>query len=139
MLASSGEITEPWPVRVSSTVTIPSSKMPARNRFLDEPGDALVADPVLQEADDPFLRDLREERPDISVEDEVHLSAADPDDQGIQRVVLTAPWSEPTREPEEVLLVDRVQYRGHRLLDDLVFERSDRKRALAAVFLRNVA
>jgi len=50
--------------------------------FLDEPDDALVADPVLQEADDPFLGNLREERPDVGVEDEVHLSAADPDDKG---------------------------------------------------------
>jgi len=46
--------------------------------FLDEPEDARVADPVLQEADHPLLGDLREERPDIGVEYEVHLPAADP-------------------------------------------------------------
>jgi site-specific DNA recombinase len=36
--------------------------------FLDEPEDACVADPVLKEADNPLLGNLREERPDISVE-----------------------------------------------------------------------
>src|SRR3954471_19581607 len=107
--------------------------------FLDEPDDALVADPVLQEADDPFLGNLREERPDVGVENEVHPPAADPDNQRIQRIMLAAPWPEPVREPEEILLVDRVQHRRRGSLDDLVFQRRDRKRTLAAVFLRNVA
>ena len=43
------------------------------------------------------------------------------------------------REPEEVFLVDHAQHGGHGSLDDLVFECCDRERALAAVFLRNVA
>ena len=107
--------------------------------FLDEPEDARVADPVLKEADNPLLGNLREERPDISVEYEVHLLAADPDDERIQRIVLTAFWSEPIREPEEVFLVDRAQHRSHGSLDDFVFEGRNRERTLAAVFLRNVA
>ena len=65
--------------------------------FLDEPEDTLVADPVLQEADDPLLGNLREERPDVGVENVVHLSAADPDDQRIQRIMLAASWPEPVR------------------------------------------
>src|SRR4051794_12592427 len=107
--------------------------------FLDEPDDALVADPVLQEADDPFLGDLREERPDVGVENEIHLPTADPDNQRVQRIMLAAPWPEPVREPEEILLVDRAQHRCRGSLGDLVFQRHDRERALAAVFLRNVA
>ena len=75
--------------------------------FLDEPDDALIADPVFQEADDPFLGDFREERPNIGVEYKVHFPAADPDDECIQRMVLAASRSEPVREPEETLLVDR--------------------------------
>jgi hypothetical protein len=106
--------------------------------FLDE-DDAPVADPVFQEADNPFLGYLREERPDVGVEDEVHLPAADPDDQRVQRIVLAAPWPEPVREPEEILLVDRAQHRRRGPLDDFVFQRRDRERAFAAVFLRNVA
>src|ERR1700730_11670068 len=107
--------------------------------FLDEPDDALVADPVLQEADNPLLGNLREERPDVGVEDEVHLPAADSDDHCIQRIVLAALRPKSVREPEKIFLVDHAQHRRHRSLDDLVFERGDRERALAAVFLRNVA
>ena len=44
--------------------------------------------------------------------------------------MLSALWSEPVREPEEVFLVDRVQHRYHCPLDYLVFERSDSERFL---------
>jgi len=46
--------------------------------------------------------------------------------------------SESVREPEEVFLVDRVQHRNHRSLNDLVFESGDRERALSAIRLRYV-
>lgn len=82
---------------------------------------------------------FREERSDIGVENEVHPPADDADHQRVQRIVLAAPWPEPVREPEEVLLVDRAQHRGRRPLDDLVFERGDREWTPAAVLLRNVA
>ena len=94
---------------------------------------------MFQEADNPFLGYLREERPNVGVQYEVHLPAADPDYQCIQRIVLAASRSEPIREPEEVFLVDHAQHCGHGSLDDLVFECGDRERAFAAVFLRNVA
>ena len=58
--------------------------------------------------------------------------------QGIQRIVLAAPGPEPVREPEEVLLVDRVQHRDRRPLDDLVLQGGDRQRALPAIRLRDV-
>jgi hypothetical protein len=63
--------------------------------FLDEPEDALVADPMFQEADNPFLGDFREERSDVGVQYELHLPAADPDNQCVQRIVLAASRSEP--------------------------------------------
>src|SRR5437588_811146 len=44
-----------------------------------------------------------------------------------------ATGSESIREPEEVLLVDRVQQRDHRPLDDLVRQGCDRERALLCV------
>ena len=47
--------------------------------------------------------------------------------------MLSALWSEPVREPEEVFLVDRVQHRYHCPLDYLDFERSHSERALAAI------
>ena len=82
---------------------------------------------------------FREERPDIGVEYEIHLLAADADDQRVQRIVLAALRSEAMREPEEIFLVDRAQHLCRRPLDDLVFQRGDRERASAAVFLRNIS
>ena len=63
---------------------------------------------------------------------------ADPDRERVQRIMRAAPGPEPVGEAEEVFLVDRVQHRGHRPLDDLVLQRGDRQRALPAVRLRDV-
>src|SRR5437879_4950502 len=90
---------------------------------------------MLQEADHPLLVDLVEERSDVGVQYEAHLLAADPNTKRVQRIMRAAPWSEPVREPEEILLVDRVQQRDHRPLDDLVLQRGDRERALSAIRL----
>ncbi len=51
--------------------------------------------------------------------------------------MLAAPWPESIREAEEVFLVNRVQHRDCRPLDDLVFEGRNRERALTAVRLRD--
>lgn len=59
------------------------------------------------------------ERSNIGVQYVVHLGAGDADRQCIQRIVLAAPRSESIRGPEEILLVDRVQHRDCRPLDDL--------------------
>ena len=64
-------------------------------------------------------------RTDIGVQYPVHLGAADPDHQRIQRIVLAAPRPEPVQYPKEIFLVDRVQHHGGRPLDDLVFQGSD--------------
>ena len=53
----------------------------------------------------------------------------------IQRIVRAASRPEPVRDAEEVFLVDRVQQCDHRPLDNLVFQGSDRKRALSSVRL----
>jgi len=66
-----------------------------------------------------------EERADISVQNIVHLSAADPDVQGIQRIVWSTSGSKPIGEPEEAFLVDRVQHQNRGALDDLVFQGAD--------------
>jgi hypothetical protein len=88
--------------------------------FLDQPDDAPVADPMLQEPDQPFLVDLVEERSDVGVQYEAHLLAVDPDAERIQRVMRAAPRPESVRHSEEVFLIDRVQQRDHCPLDDLV-------------------
>src|SRR5437016_1236355 len=78
---------------------------------------------MLQKADQPFLVDLIEERSDVGVQYEAHFLAVDTDAERVQRVVRAAPRSESIRYTEEVLLVDRVQQRDHRPLDDLVLQR----------------
>src|SRR5437868_15474495 len=72
----------------------------------DETDDALVADAVLHETDQPILADRIEKGADISVKNEVHLSGRDPDRQGIQRIVRAALEAEPVAEAEEVFLVN---------------------------------
>jgi hypothetical protein len=57
---------------------------------------------VFQEADQPVLADLIEERPDVGVQYEARLLAVDADTERIQRIVCEAPWPEPVGEPEEV-------------------------------------
>src|SRR5215218_1163186 len=108
---------------------------PRPEPFPDQADDARVADPVVQETDKPFLAHRVEERPDVGVQDVAHLGAGDPDRERIERVVRPAPGPEAIREPEEVLLVDRVQHRRRGPLDDLVLQRRNGQRALAAVRL----
>jgi hypothetical protein len=106
--------------------------------FLDQTDDAPVADPVLQETDQPLLADRVKERPDVGVHDIAHLLAVNPDTECIQRVMRAAPGPESIREPEEVFLVDRVQQRDRRPLDNLVLRGCDREWALPTVRFRNI-
>ena len=73
--------------------------------FPDQADDALVADPMLDEPDEPILAHRIEERPDVGVHDPVHPPAGDPHRQGVERIVRSAPGPKPVAEPEEVLLV----------------------------------
>ena len=137
-MASSGEIADPCPVPFFLYRHDSLFKDAGSQPFLDEPEDALVADAMLQETDHPFLRHLREERPDIGVEYVAHLPGADSGDERVQRVMLAAPRPESVRKPEKIFLVDRVQHHGRGSLDDFVFERRDRQRAPTAVFLWDI-
>src|SRR5262245_17420311 len=55
-----------------------------------------------------------------------------------RRIVRAAPRPKSVRESEEVFLVDRVQQRDHRPLDDLVLKGRDRERALPTTRLGDV-
>src|ERR1700745_2971189 len=122
MLASSGEITKPCPVPLSLTVTAPSSRTPALSHFWIRR--MMRRSPIRcsRKADEPFLADFSEERSDIGVQYVVPLGAGDADHQCVQRIVLAALGSKSVREPKELLLVDRVQHRDGRPLDDLVLK-----------------
>src|SRR5204863_8849031 len=88
---------------------------------------------MLGEADQQTLTDFVEKGSNVRVKNEVHAPGGDPDAERIQRIVLSALGPEPITEPEEVLLIDCVQYRSGRSLNDLVLKRRHRQGALAAV------
>src|SRR5215470_20245288 len=65
----------------------------------DQPQDPFVRDPVLQELPQPDMIKLAEEVAVIRIKHPVHRSAADPSRERVQRVMRTAPWPKPIREP----------------------------------------
>jgi hypothetical protein len=60
----------------------------------DQADDALVADPVFQEAGQPILADAAKEVTDIGVKYVVHLPTGDRHRQSIQRIVRPSSGSE---------------------------------------------
>src|SRR5207245_955215 len=139
MLASSGEITDPCPVPLSLTATTPSSRMPALSHFWIRRMmrrspircEVLGLDPG-KRISHCWLTESKKDRMSAS-RIQLHLLAGDADHQCVQRIVLTALGPEPIREPEEILLVDRVQQCAGRPLDDFVFQGGYRERALSAI------
>src|SRR6266545_6077734 len=101
--------------------------------FLDEPHDAPVRYPVLDELHQAFVVDGIKETPNVRIQHPVHVLSMDPDTECIQCVVRPASWPEPIREAEEVRLVDAVQDRRERTLDQFVLERGNSERPLAYV------
>src|SRR5260221_10018650 len=81
-----------------------------------------ITDAVFNETHQPLVVDRVEESCNIGVHYPVHLRASNPDGQCVQRIMLTAPWSEPVREPEEVFFVDCVEHLHHCTLNDLIFQ-----------------
>jgi hypothetical protein len=108
---------------------------PAFSHFWMDPQDPLIRDPVLQEPPQPAPIELGEEVADVHVEHPVHLLRLDPDRQRIQCTMRAAPWPEPVREAEEVLLIDAVQHLDEGALGDLVLQASDTERPLPPVRL----
>src|SRR5208282_2985658 len=101
--------------------------------FADQAEDPLVANPPFQETEQSVMAYRVKERPDIGVQDPVYLAGLNRHDQRVERVVLPPPRPKPVREPEEVLLVDRVQNFDQRPLDDLVLQGGNPQWPLAAV------
>src|SRR3954463_11231701 len=70
----------------------------------------------------------------VGIDDPAHpLRFAYSDHQGIQRIVLAAPGPKTVREPEEVFLIDLVQYGGGCSLDNLVLKRRHGERPPAGL------
>src|SRR6266851_6455986 len=93
---------------------------------------------MIQETDEPFLADRVEKSRNIGVQDEVHFGAGDSNRQGIKRIVRAALGPEPIREPEEILLVNRIKHRDDSTLDDFIFHCGHRQRTLPPVWLRYI-
>src|SRR2546427_5785742 len=106
--------------------------------FLDEPHDAPVCYPVLDELHQPFVGNSIEKAFDVQIEPPVHLSRQQSRVQCIQRLMLAAPWPEPVRKSKKVGFVDSVQHLDRRALDDFVFQRRDSERSLPPVGLRDI-
>ncbi len=106
--------------------------------FLDEPHDAPVCDPVLDEFHKPFVGKSIEEAFDIQIEHPVHFSRQQSRVERVQRLMLAAPRSESVREAKKIRFVDSVHHLDRRALDDLVFQRRHSERSLPPVGLRDV-
>ena len=106
--------------------------------FLDEPHDAPVRYPMLEEPDQPLVRQPVEKAAHVQVQHPVHTSLMESTPQGVQRFMLAASRPEPIREAEEVGFVDVVEYFHRRSLDKLVLKRRDAERSLPPVRLGDV-
>jgi len=106
--------------------------------FLDETHHAPVRYPILEEPDQPLMRQPIEEAAHVQVQHPIHTSLMESAPDGIQRFVLVPLWPEAIREAEEVGLVDLMEYLHRRSLDKLVFKRRDAERSLPPIRLRNV-
>src|SRR6266850_906921 len=105
--------------------------------FLDQPHDAPVCNPMLNELHKPFVGKSIEKAFDVQIEHPVHFLRQQSRVQRVQRLMLATPWSEPVRKIEKVRFVDSIQHLDRRTLDDLVFQRRDSERSLPPVGLRD--
>src|SRR6266699_1241880 len=106
--------------------------------FLDEPHDAPVCNPVLDELHKPFVGNPVEKAFDVQIKHPVHFSRQQSRVQRVQRLMLASPWPEPVRKSKKVGFIDSVQHLDRRTLDDFVFQRRYSERSLPPVGLRDI-
>src|SRR5215469_2540066 len=106
--------------------------------FLDQPHDAPICDPMLDELDQPFVGKPIEKAFNVKIEHPVHFSRQQSRVQSIQRLMLASPWAEPVREAEKVRFVNGVQHLDRGPLDDLVLQHRHSERSLPPVGLGDV-
>src|SRR5579864_2254259 len=106
--------------------------------FLDEPHDASVRNPMLDELHQSFVGKTIEKAANVHIERPVHLLRQQSGIERIQRVMLASPRAESARETQKVGFVDSVQYLDGRALDDLVFQHRNSERSLPPVALVDV-
>jgi hypothetical protein len=106
--------------------------------FADQAEYPSVGNPVLEELYQPSVGDGIEKPLDVGIQHPVHLPSPDSLVECIQRVVLVSSRSETIGEAQEVHLVDLVEHRDDRQLDDLILQGGDAERSLSPVGLCNV-
>ena len=106
-----------------------------RQPFGDQSDNSPVANPMLDEADQPILVNLVEKGLNVTIEYPVDPPPPDPERERIQRLMLVTLRSETVAEAQEL---DRCQNCHHRSLDNLVLYGSDAERPLSAIRLRYV-
>src|SRR6202795_449529 len=106
--------------------------------FLDQPHDAPVRNPVLDELHQPFVRKRIEKAANVQIQHPVHLLRQQSGVERIQRVMLASPRSESIRKVEEIRFVDGVQHFDGRALDDFVFQHRNSERSFPPVVLVDI-
>src|SRR6266403_1932937 len=75
----------------------PIFQAPGVQPFSDEPHDASVGDPVLDELHQPFVENLIEKAAHVQIKHPAHFSRQQSRVEPIQRLMLAASWSKPVR------------------------------------------
>jgi len=111
---------------------------PRPQPFLDQAQNPSVGNAMLDELDQPFVRQIVEKAPNVGIENPVHLLPHDPYPQRIQGIMLAAPRSEPIGEPQEILFVNLIEDCHYGLLNDLILQGCDAQGTLPSIGFRNV-
>src|SRR6266478_2974308 len=106
--------------------------------FLDEPHDASVRHPLLDELHQPFVGKTIEKAANVHIEHPVHFLRQQSGVERIQRIMLASPRPESVRETKEVGFVDSVQHLDGRALDEFVFQHRNSERSFPPVALVDV-
>ncbi len=106
--------------------------------FSDPSQDSRIGDPPPDHSHQVLFFNVIEKAFQVHVEYPVHLLPSDRHIQRVQRPMWAASGPEPVGESPKVFLVDLVEDRDHRALDNLVFQRRDSQRPWFAVGLQDV-
>ncbi len=106
--------------------------------FVDQPQDVFIHDPFAKHLGQLLPHDAPKVILDVRFQNIAHLAEDDPLLDGLNRLVGVLARAIPVGAGQEILLIDPAENVGRRSLDDFIFQRGDRKRALFSVRLRDI-
>src|ERR1700693_131483 len=133
MFAKSGEITAPCGVPHLRLRPLPILRYSRFQPFLDQPQHPWISHASLEQLQQMPMVEIIEKATDIRIQNPVHLLPHNPRRQRVQCIMRAPSRPEPIRDTDEVLFVDRVEDRHHRLLDYFVLQGGDSQRTLPPV------